>query len=105
MKTDAVTNIIIFFCLVFCIVIVVTYPPRVADDATIYQAIQAKLTANPFLSQQKIGVYSSQGLVKLSGILDSEQEAIQAMAIAKSTAGVRGVNASELLVEEQAASK
>lgn len=40
MKSDAITNMIILLCLLFCTAVITAYPPKAEDDATIYQALQ-----------------------------------------------------------------
>lgn len=61
MKSDPVTNIIIFLCLVFCTAVMAAYPPKVEDDATLYQSIQTKLSEDPTLMGERIGVEPHRG--------------------------------------------
>lgn len=66
--------------------------PVVADamaDARITTEIKAKLTKDPNLSALRISVDTTEGVVTLSGSVDSEEEIAQAMRLAMETEGVR----------------
>ena len=64
---------------------------QVIDDATITTEIKAKLTADTLSNLTKIGVSTRDGVVTLTGDVDSLERKARAVQIASSVRGVRGV--------------
>jgi hypothetical protein len=64
---------------------------RVIDDTTITTEIKAKLTADQLSNLTKIGVSTRDGVVTLTGDVDSLERKARAAQIARSVRGVRGV--------------
>lgn len=62
------------------------------EDSVISARISVKIMANESLSLQEIAVTSEHGVVTLSGTVDSEQEEILAVSIARSVANVKSVS-------------
>jgi hypothetical protein len=71
----------------------------VADNATTTGSIKAKLLKDPLTSGLSIDVDTTDGVVTLSGKVDSHEEIARAMSLAMDTGGVRKV-ISTLQVEE-----
>lgn len=69
-----------------------------ASDSGITHKIMRNLAAEKSLSNTKIQVMTSDGVVKLSGTVKSETQATTATEIAQSTVGVKDVDASHLNV-------
>ncbi len=61
------------------------------DDAVITTKIKAKLIEDPITKARKIDVDTVNGIVTLTGLVDSEEEIKRAIAIAESTPGVKKV--------------
>src|SRR5712691_10261609 len=64
---------------------------QVIDDATITTETKAKLTADKLSNLTKIGVSTRDGIVTLTGDVDSLERKARAAQIAGSVRGVRGV--------------
>ena len=62
------------------------------DDATITASIKASLVKDPVVSAMQINVETMQGVVQLSGFVDSEAKEERAVRIANLTKGVQSVN-------------
>lgn len=67
------------------------------DDSAITLKVKAALVNDPLLKAFQIGVVTENGVVKLSGTVDSEQSVGRAMAVAESQQHVKAVE-TELLV-------
>jgi hyperosmotically inducible protein len=61
------------------------------DDMAITDKVKAALLDDPALSASRIDVTTEQGVVKLSGIVDSEEAANKARALATAQPGVKSV--------------
>jgi osmotically-inducible protein OsmY len=61
------------------------------DDATIGTAIKAKITVDPELNPFEIDVDVDEGMVRLSGVVESASDRAEAESLAENTDGVRGV--------------
>jgi hyperosmotically inducible protein len=61
------------------------------DDSAITAKIKSDMIADPLLSAAKIDVVTDKGVVKLSGVLNSQQSADRALEIARSVEGVKSV--------------
>lgn len=61
------------------------------DDATIGTAVKAKITADPELNPFEIDVDVDDGMVRLSGVVESASDRTEAEKLARNTNGVRGV--------------
>lgn len=61
------------------------------DDSAITSKIKAEMVADPLLSATKIDVVTDKGVVKLSGVLNSQQSVDRALEIARSVKGVKSV--------------
>jgi hyperosmotically inducible protein len=61
------------------------------DDSAITAKIKAEMVADPLLSAAKIDVITDKGVVKLSGVLNSQQSADRALEIVRSVKGVKSV--------------
>src|SRR5438552_4621158 len=64
---------------------------QVIDDTTITTEVKAKLTADQLSNLTKIGVHTRDGIVTLTGDVDSLERKARAVQIASSVRGVRGV--------------
>jgi hypothetical protein len=64
---------------------------QIIDDATITTEITAKLAADQLSSLAKIGVKAHDGIVTLSGKVDSQERKAKAAQIASSVDGVKGL--------------
>ncbi len=73
-----------------------------ASDTWITTKVKADLLASPGVSGTDINVETVNGVVTLSGKVDSKTHADQAVAIAKKIKGVKSVNASALTVAKAA---
>lgn len=62
------------------------------DDASIVTRLKAKITADPDLNPLNIDVDSEDGVVTLSGQVESNENREEAERLAKNTEGVRKVN-------------
>ena len=69
-----------------------------ASDTWITTKVKADLLASPGVSGTSINVETVNGVVSLSGKVDSKTHADEAVAIAKKVKGVKSVNASALTV-------
>ena len=69
-----------------------------ASDTWITTKVKADLLASPGVSGTSINVETVNGVVSLSGKVDSKTHADEAVAIAKKIKGVKSVNASALTV-------
>jgi len=61
------------------------------DDATITTTVKAKIIAEPTLKVLQINVETMQGVVQLSGFVDSQKSETKAVEIAKRVRGVTSV--------------
>jgi hypothetical protein len=64
---------------------------QIIDDATIATQITAKLAVEQLSSLAKIGVKAHNGIVTLSGKVDSQERKAKAAQIASSVDGVKGI--------------
>jgi hyperosmotically inducible protein len=62
------------------------------DDATITSKVKADLIEDPLTKARDISVTTDQGVVQLSGFVDSQEQRDEATRIAKSVSGVRSVD-------------
>jgi hyperosmotically inducible protein len=69
------------------------------DDVTITSSVKSRFVADPTVSASAINVDTSRGVVSLTGFVDTEQERQRAIQIAQGVAGVRQVNAVNLVVK------
>lgn len=75
------------------------YADVVAADAEITAAVQSKITNEAALSGTDITVSTANGVVSLSGSVESNAQASTAIELAQSTAGVTDVNITTLAVK------
>ena len=61
------------------------------DDTTITAKVKSALLAEPGLEEQKVSVETVNGVVQLSGFVESSAVAARAVNIARGTDGVRSV--------------
>jgi hyperosmotically inducible protein len=71
-----------------------TAPPKVVttDDATLAGRVKQALAADPTLRSLPVSVATYQGVVQLSGYVDSEAQILQALAVTHAVPGVHSVN-------------
>jgi osmotically-inducible protein OsmY len=69
------------------------------DDSVITTKVKSSFVADSTVSALDISVETSQGVVNLTGIVNSEKERDRAIQIAQETGGVRQVNARNLVVK------
>jgi osmotically-inducible protein OsmY len=68
------------------------------DDAIITTKVKSSLVADATVSALDINVDTSQGVVKLTGVVNSDQERQRAIQIAHDTEGVKQVDSRNLVV-------
>jgi osmotically-inducible protein OsmY len=73
---------------------------RTADDGTVSTQVKIALLNDARVGGLRLGVTTFQGVVTLSGVVPSDADAQQAVAVARRVHGVRGV-ASELKIQPQ----
>lgn len=61
------------------------------DDSAITAKVKAEMVADPILSATKIDVITEKGVVKLSGVVDSQQSVDRALEITRGIKGVQSV--------------
>ena len=64
---------------------------RVVDDSVITGKVKAALVADPTTKAHEISVETFQGVVQLSGFVDSSEARSRATAVAKEVEGVKSV--------------
>lgn len=69
------------------------------DDALITTKIKSSFVADATVSAFDINVDTSQGVVKLTGVVNSDQERQRAIQIAHDTEGVKQVDSRNLVVK------
>lgn len=94
---DAISKSVVFSCLVFCLAVILAYPPLRMDDITLSQNIQNRLLTNASPTE-RIVITANQGHIALAGSLTSQEEANKAIEIAAATPGVRDVQVGSLVV-------
>ena len=67
---------------------------RTIDDATITTRIKTALLNDPAIDATRIDVETSAGIVTLTGVVKSQQEEAQAVALTRRVTGVRDVKSS-----------
>jgi hyperosmotically inducible periplasmic protein len=72
---------------------------QVLDDATITTKVKASFVADPQVSALAISVETNDGVVTLSGVVDSEAERQRAIQLAQGMEGVKRVDANNLQVK------
>jgi hyperosmotically inducible protein len=72
---------------------------QVIDDATITTKVKASFVADPQVSALAITVETNNGVVTLSGVVESEAERQRAIQLAQGMEGVTRVDANKLLVK------
>jgi osmotically-inducible protein OsmY len=72
---------------------------EVVDDAIITTKVKASFVADPTVSALDVKVETSQGVVNLTGIVNSEQERQRAIRLAQDVEGVKRVEASNIFVK------
>jgi hyperosmotically inducible protein len=73
---------------------------EVIDDALITTKVKASLAADPLVSALAINVDTTNGVVSLTGIVDSEQARQRAIQLAQASEGVKQVNAENLHIRK-----
>lgn len=68
------------------------------DDSTITTKIKSRLVADSTVSAYDISVETFRGVVVLSGFVNTDLQKERAVAIARSTGGVRGVKGDGLVI-------
>ena len=71
-----------------------------AADSVITTKIKAKIAGDQTLSVFKVGVTTTNGVVSLSGTVNSDTDAAQAIELAQETQGVTDVNSSALMIKQ-----
>jgi osmotically-inducible protein OsmY len=69
------------------------------DDTAITAKVKSSLIADPSVSASAIDVDTLDGMVSLNGIVTSEQERQRAIQLARSTQGVKQVDARNLVLK------
>ena len=69
---------------------------EVLDDSLITTKIKARFVADPQISALAINIDTVNGIVSLTGVVDSEQARQRAIQLAQDTAGVKQVNTQNL---------
>jgi osmotically-inducible protein OsmY len=69
------------------------------DDTAITAKVKSSLIADPVVSASAIDVDTLGGMVSLNGVVTSEQERQRAIQLARSTEGVRQVDARNLVLK------
>ena len=96
------------WCLIaVAVLLIMNYAPvalagsagEVIDDSIITTKVKSSFVADSTVSALDISVETSQGVVNLTGIVDSEQQRQRAIQIAQETNGVRQVDARNLVVK------
>ena len=72
---------------------------EVVDDAIITTKVKTSFVADPTVSALSIKVETSQGVVNLTGIVNSEQERQRLIQLAQDVEGVKRVEARNLFVK------
>jgi hyperosmotically inducible periplasmic protein len=72
----------------------------VLDESTVTTKIKAKIAAEKSLSVFNLGVTTTNGVVTLTGTVNSDADASKAIEIAESTDGVKDVDASQLAITQ-----
>jgi hyperosmotically inducible protein len=62
------------------------------DDSVITAKIKAEILSDPLLNSPQINVTTTNGVVKLSGVVDSQQSIDRAMEIARGSQNVKSVD-------------
>jgi len=70
------------------------------SDSVITTKITAKFTENQNLNPLKISVSTDNGVVKLSGFVKNKDAFVDALRIAKNTAGVKSVRTTDLYIKK-----
>jgi osmotically-inducible protein OsmY len=70
-----------------------------SEDAAITAKVQSSFAADPLVSASAIGVQTTQGIVHLSGTVQSEQERYRAIQLVQGVAGVREIIVRNLVVQ------
>jgi hyperosmotically inducible protein len=73
---------------------------QVVDDAALTAKVKAALASDAGLKTLGLNVYSSAGVVTLSGVVDSQMLKDNAVKVAESVQGVKSVN-NNLVVAEK----
>lgn len=86
-------------CFLICSnIFTIAHAQNETDDIAITQDVQAKLVTNPTLHNKIITATTRDGVVILSGSLDTEAQASTAVEIAQSVPGVKDVNVQALKI-------
>jgi hyperosmotically inducible protein len=72
------------------------------NDSVITAKIKSQLVANDDTKAASIKVETNNGIVKLTGVVDSEREAVAAIQTSESTVGVKGVDTDNLNIKNNA---
>lgn len=70
------------------------------SDTTITTDVKSQLSANPIVADKQITVSTKNGVVTLSGNVNTDEEASKAVEIASSISGVKDTDASKLTIKE-----
>ena len=66
-------------------------PGQYVDDTAISTKVKAQLVRDPMVSASQVNVETMQGVVQLSGFVDTPQASDRAAQLARNVDGVRGV--------------
>jgi hypothetical protein len=100
MKTTEIIKIITLTSGLLCYPLIYVYANSISpSNSEIVSTIKNKYSEDKTLSDLPINISSKLGVVTLSGVIHSKQEATRLIAIAGTTPGVENVNASKLVVE------
>jgi osmotically-inducible protein OsmY len=66
-------------------------PGQYVDDTAISTKVKAQFVRDPVVKASQVNVETMQGVVQLSGFVDTPQEAERAAQLARNVEGVRGV--------------
>jgi hyperosmotically inducible protein len=72
---------------------------QVVDDSVITTKVKSSYVADSAVSAYDISVETNQGVVALTGLVNSEAERQKAVQIARETSGVKQVDARNLIVK------
>ena len=98
MKFHHVLRINVLLCSLLFSSFALSQPTSTISDTDISSAVKNNISSDAALSGVNIEVMTTNGVVNLTGNLDSNTQASEAVQVAESTPGVKDVDASKLTV-------
>ncbi len=74
---------------------------KYVDDATITAKVKAAILADPMLKVLQIAVTTTNGVVKLNGVVDSQKSLDHSLAVARAVNGVKSVESGLIIKPAQ----